>query len=53
VDIKEEIKKAIEANAKSASKNDITADAALKFTQAMLNASHALAAITEIELKAK
>jgi len=42
VDIKKELETAIEANAKSASKKDLKADDALKFTQAACNAAKAL-----------
>lgn len=40
--MKEELEKAVKNNAERASKEDITADEALKFTQAALNASNAL-----------
>lgn len=42
MDTEKELEKAVEANAKSASKADLKADEALKYTQAALNAAHAL-----------
>lgn len=49
--MEEEIKKAIEVNAKNASKPDVSADDAMKYTQAVANAANALNGLNSIKSK--
>ena len=47
--MKEQLEKAVKANAERATKDGITADEALKFTQACTNAANALVCLSNMK----